>query len=336
LCIRLLFISSINILIVTILLKYILPSLKYISLEISNLYKLDNIKQDFTIKDLENISGIKAHTIRIWEKRYSLLEPKRTDTNIRYYSHQNLQKILNVVLLTKNDYKISRIAKMSEEEILLQSREVAFNSAVNDDAINAFKLAMFNFDKALFNKTYDKLLGKKDFKKIFKDVFIPFLNHIGLLWQTDTLLPAHEHFVSNLIAQKIHINTELLEHTVSESKKTYILFLPENEIHELGLLYLNYELILKGNNTIYLGQNLPLDNLKCFFENKKELCFVTSLTVQPYEDKIEDYFKQIEGLLKETSHEFIAIGRKTSLLKARDYKSNISFYNSVSNLLKVI
>jgi DNA-binding transcriptional MerR regulator len=298
--------------------------------------KLDNIKQDFTIKDLENISGIKAHTIRIWEKRYNLLQPKRTDTNIRYYSHQNLQKILNVVLLTKNDYKISRIAKMSEEEVLLQSREVAFNSAVKDDAINSFKLAMFQFDKVLFNKTYDKLLLKKDFKKIFKDIFIPFLNHIGLLWQTDTLLPAHEHFVSNLIAQKIHANTEILEHTVSASKKIFILFLPENEIHDLGLLYLNYELILKGNNTIYLGQNLPLDNLKCFFENKNELCFVTSLTLQPYEDKVEDYFKQIENTLKETKHEFIAIGRKTSLLKARDYQSNISFFPTVTDLLKVL
>jgi DNA-binding transcriptional MerR regulator len=219
----------------------------------SKIKTLDNIKQDFTIKDLENISGIKAHTIRIWEKRYNLLEPKRSDTNIRYYSHQNLQKILNVVLLTKNDYKISRIAKMSEEEVLLQSREVAFNSSLNDDAINALKLAMFRFDKVLFNKTFDKLLEKKNFKKIFKDVFIPFLNHIGLLWQTDTLLPAHEHFMSNLIAQKIHVNTEILEHTVAASKKTFVLFLPENEIHELGLLYLNYELILKGNKTIYLG-----------------------------------------------------------------------------------
>ncbi|MFQ3305459.1 MAG: DNA-binding transcriptional MerR regulator [Polaribacter sp.] len=302
----------------------------------SKIKTLDNIKQDFTIKDLENISGIKAHTIRIWEKRYNLLEPKRTDTNIRYYSHQNLQKILNVVLLTKNDYKISRIAKMSEEEVLLQAREVALNSASKDDAINSFKLAMFQFDKVLFNKTYDKLLVKKDFKKIFKDIFIPFLNHIGLLWQTDTLLPAHEHFVSNLIAQKIHVNTEILEHTVAASKKTFVLFLPENEIHELGLLYLNYELILRGNNTIYLGQNLPLDNLKYFFENKKELCFVTSLTVQPYDDKIEDYFKQIENTLRETEHEFKAIGRKTSLLKARDYQSNISFFDTVTDLLKVL
>ena len=125
---------------------------------------MDNIKQDFTIKDLENISGIKAHTIRIWEKRYNLLEPKRSDTNIRYYSHKNLQKLLNVVLLSKNNYKISKIAKMSEKEILQESREVAFATCANDDAINAFKLSMFQFDKVLFNNTYHQLLSKKTFK----------------------------------------------------------------------------------------------------------------------------------------------------------------------------
>lgn len=302
----------------------------------SKLITLDNIKQDFTIKDLENISGIKAHTIRIWEKRYNLLEPKRTDTNIRYYSHQNLQKLLNVVLLTKNNFKISKIAKMSEEEILLQSREIAFASGVNDDAINAFKLSMLQFDKVLFNSTYNKLLKTKSFREIFKEVFIPFLNHIGLLWQTDTLIPAHEHFISNLISQKIHLSTENLENGSKQNKKIYILYLPENEIHELGLLYLNYELVLRGSQTIYLGQNLPLDNLSYFFKNKQELCFITSLTVQPYEDKIEDYFNQIESILKDTKHEFIAIGRKTSSLKNKDYKFNISFFDSVSDLLKVL
>jgi DNA-binding transcriptional MerR regulator len=297
---------------------------------------MDNIKQDFTIKDLENISGIKAHTIRIWEKRYNLLEPKRSDTNIRYYSHQNLQKLLNVVLLSKNNYKISKIAKMSEEEILQESREVAFATGANDEAINAFKLSMFQFDKVLFNNTYHKLLSKKTFKEIFKEVFIPFLQHIGLLWQTDTLLPAHEHFISNLIAQKIHINIENLEHGIKDSEKTYVLFLPENEIHELGLLYLNYELVLRGNQTIYLGQNLPLNNLNYFFKLKKDFVFVTSLTVQPYDERINEYFEEIENLLEKTNHEFIALGRKTSLIKNNKYKFNVSFFDSVTDLLKVL
>lgn len=302
----------------------------------SKINTLNNIKQDFTIKDLENISGIKAHTIRIWEKRYDLLKPKRTSTNIRYYSNDSVQKLLNIVLLNNNNFKISKIAKMSDDELVLQSRELAFSSGINDEAINSFKLSMFQFDKVLFNNTYNKLLHKKTFREIFKDVFIPFLNHIGLLWQTDTLLPAHEHFISNLIAQKIQINTEKLQYSVSNSNKSYVLFLPENEIHELGLLYLNYELVLRGFHTIYLGQSLPLNNLDYFFKNGREICFITSMTVMPYDDKIESYFEEIDTILKDKNHQLIAIGRKTSLVNNKQFNSKIELYDSVSELLKVL
>lgn len=297
---------------------------------------LNNIKRDFTIKDLENISGIKAHTIRIWEKRYSLLEPQRTKTNIRFYSHENLTKLLNIVLLNNNNYKISKIAKMSEDEIVTKSRELAFNMAINDEAINSFKVAMFQFDKVMFNNTYNKLLHKKTFREIFKDVFIPFLEHIGLLWQTDTLLPAHEHFISNLIAQKIQINTEKLQYAVADTNKTYVLFLPENEIHELGLLYLNYELVLRGHHTIYLGQSLPLNNLNYFLENDREVTFITSLTIQPYDDQIEDYFKEIDEVMANTDNEFIAVGRKVELVKEMKLSKKVKLYDGIYDLLKVL
>jgi DNA-binding transcriptional MerR regulator len=294
---------------------------------------LNNIKEDFTIKDLENISGVKAHTIRIWEKRYNLLQPKRTETNIRYYSNENLLKLLNIVLLNNNNFKISKIAKMSNEELIVHSREIAFTIAINDQAINSFKLSMFQFDKVLFNNTFNKLLEKKTFREIFKDVFIPFLSHIGLLWQTDTLMPAHEHFISNLIAQKIQSNTEKLEYNIQNSNTSYVLFLPENEIHELGLLYLNYELVLRGNHTIYLGQSLPLDNLDYFFKNGREICFITSMTIMPYDDKIESYFKKIDTILKGTNHQLLASGRKTNLVYNHFFDSNIKLYNSTSELL---
>ena len=295
---------------------------------------MNNIKKAFTIKDLENISGIKAHTIRIWEKRYNLLSPQRTNTNIRYYSPNSLQKLLNIVLLNKNNYKISKIAEMSDDSIVVNARELAFKIAVNDEAINSFKVAMFQFDKMLFNNTYNKLLHKKTFREIFKDVFVPFLNHIGLLWQTNTLLPAHEHFISNLIAQKIQINTEKLEYTTTNSETTYVLFLPENEIHELGLLYLNYELVLRGNKTIYLGQSLPLNNLNYFFNSDAKICFITSLTVQPYDDKVIDYFYEINEILKDTQHRIIAVGKKAMDVGETTFKANISVYPSVIELLK--
>ena len=295
--------------------------------------KLNSIKQDFTIKDLENISGIKAHTIRIWEKRYNLLHPKRTNTNIRLYSNNDLQKLLNIVLLNNNNFKISKIAKMSDNEFLNASREVVFKNEIDDQAINSLKLSMFQFDKILFNSTYDELLQKKTFREVFKDIFIPFLHHIGLLWQTDTLIPAHENFISTLIAQKIQLQTEKIQHGISKSSKTYVLFLPENEIHELGLLYLNYELILRGNFTIYLGQSLPLDNLDWFFKNSSEICFITSMTVMPYDHKIEEYFREIDLILKDTPHQLIAIGQKVNLVNIEKLQSKINLYNSVSDLL---
>jgi len=297
---------------------------------------LNNIKKNFSIKDLENISGIKAHTIRIWEKRYSLLSPERTETNIRHYSHKNLQKLLNIVLLNNNNYKISKIAQMDDDQILIIARELAFDEAINDEAINSFKLSMFQFDKSLFNNTYSRLLHKKTFRDIFKEVFIPFLEHVGLLWQTETLLPAHEHFISNLITQKIQINTEELRYTQVNTNKIFVLFLPENEIHELGLLYLNYELVLRGFKTIYLGQSLPLDNLSYFFDIDENVCFITSMTVRPYDDIIEGYFNELDSILNESNHSLIAIGRKAMEFKNYDFKSSISLYPTITDLLKEI
>ena len=223
-------------------------------------------------------------------------------------------KVSEINLTTNFGYKVTpdlelvfgagyRIADATEPH----PKKTIINVPINSP-INSFKLSMFQFDKILFNNTYNKLLHKKTFREIFKDVFIPFLDHIGLLWQTDTLLPAHEHFISNLIAQKIQINTEKLQYSISNSNKTYVLFLPENEIHELGLLYLNYELVLRGNHTIYLGQSLPLNNLDYFFKNGRDICFITSMTVMPYDSKTEDYFKEIDSILKNTNHQLIAIG----------------------------
>ena len=297
---------------------------------------MDNIKKNFSIRDLENISGIKAHTIRIWEKRYNLLSPERSKTNIRYYSHQNLQKLLNIVLLNNNNYKISKISKMSDELINITARDLALNTTINDDAINSLKLSMFKFDKVSFNTTYNKLLDKKNFREIFNEVFIPFLEHLGLLWQTETILPVHEHFISNLITQKIQINTDELKYTKISSDNVFILFLPANEIHELGLLYLNYELVLRGHRTIYLGQNLPLNNLNIFFDIHDKITFVASMTVRPYDDDIVEYFNTMDNIISLSSHSLIAVGKKVMQFSSNNFKSKISLYPSISELLKEI
>ena len=297
---------------------------------------MDTIKNNFSIKDLENITGVKAHTIRIWEKRYDLLSPERSETNIRYYSNKNLQKLLNIVLLNNNNYKISKISEMKDDEISFMARELVLDRAINEEAINSLKLAMFQFDKTLFNNIYNRLLLKKNFKEIFKEIFTPFLEHVGLLWQTETILPAHEHFVSNLISQKVQVNTEKLKYTTIISDTTYVLFLPENEIHELGLLYLNYELVLRGYKTIYLGQSLPIDNLNYFFGIGKNVCFITSMTIKPYDDKITDYFNELDTILNMSNHSLIAIGKKAMEFLNHDFQSQISLYPTISKLLKEI
>ena len=298
---------------------------------------MNNIKTDFTIKDLENLSGIKAHTIRIWEKRYQLLSPERTSGNARYYDTKNLQKLLNVSLLNKNNYKISKIAKLSEESIVLLARELANKNALIDDSINSFKMSMFSFDQAMFNQTYNQLLINKTFRDVFKEVFIPFLEHIGLMWQTNTLTPAHEHFISNLISQKIQINIEKIQQNLLvDDSEVFVLFLPENEIHELGLMYLNYELSLRGKKTIYLGQSIPLDNLNSLIAMFPKVNFISSFTVAPVDSDLVGYLNDISTKIKNTKHQFWVFGNRVENLNPKDFKSSVVFYSGLLNLLKEI
>ncbi len=295
---------------------------------------MNNIKTEFTIKDLENLSGIKAHTIRIWEKRYQLLQPKRTSGNIRFYDTDNLQKLLNVALLNKNNYKISKIADLSEESIVLIARELANKSAFVDNAVNSFMLSMFSFDQVSFNQTYNQLLINKTFRQVFKEVFIPFLNHIGLMWQTNTLTPAHEHFISNLISQKIQIQIEKIQQSMLlDSEVVYVLFLPENEIHELGLMYLNYELSLRSKRTIYLGQSIPLDNLNTLISKFDSIHFISSFTVAPLESKMINYLSDLDILLKDSKHQLSVFGVKVKSVDNELFTSNFSFYPGLIDML---
>jgi len=165
------------------------------------------VKTKFSIKDLENLSGIKAHTIRIWEKRYNLLEPSRTDTNIRAYNLDSLKRLLNISLLYENGYKISKIATFSEIELAAIVTKLALEHE-EAHSINTFKTAMFQFNQQLFADTYNALLENRSFPELFRTVFIPLLNQIGILWQTGTIDPCHERFVSEMIKQKVVLNIE--------------------------------------------------------------------------------------------------------------------------------
>lgn len=297
---------------------------------------MNNIKTQFSIKDLENLTSIKAHTIRIWEKRYNLLSPDRTDTNIRSYSLKSLQKLLNISYLNENGLKISKIAKLNEEEILIKVREIASRVKVENHAINAFKMSMINFDQVLFYNTYNNLIENKTFSEIFYTVFSPLLNEIGHLWQTNTITPAHEHFISIHIKQKIFLNIERLQSLEPRPKsKTFILFLPEKEIHDIGLLFINYQLRSKGYHTIFLGGSVPMQSLKDLLAFFDDLAFVSYFTVSPEEKDIPDYLNKFNDLLlKEHNHSLMLLGKKLADFNSSKLPKNITIFNSIETLIE--
>lgn len=297
---------------------------------------MNNIKTHFSIKDLENLSGIKAHTIRIWEKRYHLLEPERTDTNIRYYTIDSLQKLLNVSYLNDNGYKISKIAALKTDKIKSIVRKLALSNDKNNHALMTLKLAMLNFDQHLFHNTYNNLAKENSFETIFKHTFIPLLNDIGLLWQTDTITPAHEHFISSLIRQKIIFNIETVQSkSINDNSKTYVLFLPDNEVHELGLMYIHYALVSKGYNAIFLGQSVPLKSLNDVLGHYNHITFITYFTVKPEKDKIISYLEEFEtNLLAQNKNQLLILGSMLQHIDSKELPKSITPYLTINDLLK--
>ena len=296
--------------------------------------KMNNVKNVFSIKDLENLSGIKAHTIRIWEKRYNVLEPMRSDTNIRSYDIKNLQKLLNIVLLHNYGYKISKIGSLTQEQINKLANDIISEKSAKNHAISTFKMAMMNFDQSLFFKTYNQLLSEKSFREVFYTVFVPLMQELGFLWQTETISPAHEHFITYLIKQKLLINTEkvqIIEPTRTD--KVFVLFLPLNEIHELGLMYLNYEILLKGYQTIYLGESIPTESLLDLKKSFEKITFVSYITVEPNQEEIDSYISDMNlKLIENSEHELILLGRMTQYISSKNITKNIRIFNSIEEL----
>lgn len=290
---------------------------------------MEFIKQHFSIKDLEHLTGVKAHTIRIWEKRYNILQPQRTDTNIRTYDIGDLQKILNVTFLNSHGYKISRISKLNSEEVISLVKDVAASSSVQNRALNSFKISMLNFDKVLFEETYRDLNESMDFRAIFHQIFLPLLDQIGILWQTAAINPVHEHFLAALVKQKLYENIAMLQNEQDQQEDDlFVLFLPENEIHDLGLLFLNYELNYHKRKTIFLGPSLPLNNMKYLLEIHPNPRFISYLTVTPREvsEFIEEFEKE---LCQDVKRELNLFGARIQSLDPTRQPPHIKIYKSI-------
>jgi len=216
---------------------------------------------NYSIRDLERLTGIKAHTIRIWEKRYGLIEPERTSTNIRAYCDAELKKLLNVSILNKNGYKISKIANLSSEEIVKNINKLSESATDTESFIENLAISMIDLDEQKFEKILTRSIIQLGFEDTIVKVIMPFFVRIGIMWQTGSINPAQEHFVSNLVRQKMLVAIDSQITGESASSKTFVLFLPEGELHELSLLFANYMLSKRGHRVIYLGQSVPLQDL---------------------------------------------------------------------------
>ena len=228
----------------------------------------------FTIKDLENLSGIKAHTIRIWEQRYNFLKPQRTETNIRYYTSEELKAVLNIALLNKYGYKISHIDKMQPEEICERIVGLGSAEAQQERLINELIRCMVEVDMDAFERLLDQHISTRGIDKTITQLIFPFLEKIGILWMTNHINPAQEHLVTNIIRQKLIVGIEGAFSHLSTSQSV-MLFLPEGEHHELGLLYIHYLMKSRGIPVIYLGANVPLKDVE-FVANLKQPDFIFS------------------------------------------------------------
>jgi MerR family transcriptional regulator, light-induced transcriptional regulator len=236
----------------------------------------------FSIRDIENLTGIKAHTLRIWEQRYQLFNPKRRESKHRFYDNDDLKYILRIAYLYNNGYKISQIASFSEQEITKMALELRPNDENLEIFINQLTEAAIDLDQTRFDKILHTLVLHAGFEKSIIKVLFPLLKRIGLLWLTGNVIPAQEHFASALIVKKMLVAIDGLEKPANSIDRKVLLFTPVGELHEIPLLFMHYMLKKNGVPQIYLGKNVSMEMLEmvCRQNNVSQLYFhvITNLT----------------------------------------------------------
>jgi DNA-binding transcriptional MerR regulator len=281
----------------------------------------------YSINDLEKITGIKAHTIRIWEKRYRIVEPMRTQTNIRYYSDNDLRRLMNVAILNKYGYKISNIQSMSSDELNTCVINLANQDIDNDHQVDNLVMAMIEIDEQRFDKIISSSIIKHGFDYTFENLLYKFLEKIGVLWQVGNVNPAQEHFITQLIRQKILLAIDG-QQEYRNNYKTFLLFLPEHEYHEIALLYLHFLIRKKGHKVIYLGQNVPLINLKDIFEIHQIDYMVTSVASKQPGEAIEEILNELSTLYGDKQ---ILIGGNCLSEKTITLPDNVKSFSSLGD-----
>ena len=288
----------------------------------------------YSIKDLEQLSGIKAHTLRIWEQRYNLLQPKRTDTNIRFYDDDDLKLILNVALLNDNGVKISKIASMSANELREEVMKLTERSLTYDDQIHALTICMIEMDEERFDKILSTNILKLGFEQTMLNVIYPFMSKIGILWQTGAINPAQEHFISNLVRQKLIVAID--GQVLQRGGKKFLLFLPEGELHEISILFASYLIKSKGHKVIYLGQSTPNDDLLAVYKLHQPEYLLTVITTSPSSEYVQEYINALSDRF--TNAQILVTGYQV-LGQDLSFPSNVrqmSYIRDIKDLLEEV
>ena len=286
----------------------------------------------FSIRDVENLTGIKAHTIRIWEQRYSFLKPKRTPTNIRSYTNEDLRVILNIALLNKFGFKISHINKMSGEVINEKILSLTSLEAKQEKIINDLIQKMVDVDMDQFEGIIDKYIFSSGIEKAILQIIFPFLEKIGILWLTNNINPAQEHLVSNIIRQKILVGIESIKTTRKPNKKI-CLFLPEGEYHELCLLFIAYLVKKQGLSVVYLGASIPMNDVEFIVHLKNPDYLYTHLTTA---GKNFNFNKFISNISKRITAVPIIISGKLTHVYEKKIPPNIRFKKSLNEVMEFV
>ncbi|MDH3710984.1 MAG: MerR family transcriptional regulator [Cyclobacteriaceae bacterium] len=284
----------------------------------------------YSIKDLEHLSGIKAHTIRVWEQRYGIINPKRTSTNIRYYDSGDLKLILNIARLKDHGFKISKIAAMSHHEILSSVLDLTDSHPKDfENHIHNLTTSMIDLDEALFENSLSTSILQMGFESTMVHVIYPFLVKIGFLWQAEAIHPAQEHFITCLIRQKIITAIDGQKLVSGPGIRRFMLFLPEQELHEINLLFAHFILKKYGNQVVYLGQSLPMNDIILAYNLHKPHYLLASLTSAPKKRFVQSY---IDTLAEQFPKTKILLGG--SIVTNDTYKlpSNVSVLSTIDHL----
>ncbi len=285
----------------------------------------------YSISDIAKLSGIKPHTLRVWEQRYGILKPKRSDSKIRFYTDEEVKLMMNVSLLNRNGIKISKIAELCKDEIQSRVCEMENVCCTYQMTMDQLIKCMVTFDELLFEKILNAAIIQHGFKTVMLDIVYPFLEKIGILWMTGSVTPAQEHFISNLIRQKIIVAIDGQVVNITSQSKKVMLFLPQHEMHELSLLFFAYLLKTQHHQIIYLGANLPYKDIQPVVDAYEPDYLFTVLTGSVH---IKQTAEVLTGIAKNNNPIKLMVAGCQAFQMSKTKLNNVHCFSSLKEVLK--